>query len=804
MQATPPIDEDVPEQNGISSALNALMPTSLGGRMALAASVVAATLVIMCIFLISHFVDSTVSRLTTRELTEMARAEGQRVETQISDAMQTAATLDSSIEALIRSGEPDRAEVAEMLFQIVTNEPVLAGAWFGSRPDTFDGRDAIVERDGWLAHPETGHFRPYVYNFGNGAQRHHLSFADAEGAQSDYYRIPLTTGLPYLTNPVPYVIQGQSVLLLSATYPVERDGEAIGVVGVDIDLTALSDRFANIQPYGDGVIRLISHDQMWAATHERTLLGDPVSADADFWPRGLQGSPPAIPDNVQIIEGQNGLLHLLSPVHVRQYDKPWLVVISVPKATVMADARQIQSVLLYTGIGLVISVVIALLIVSHILIRRPVHRSIDTIQALERGQLAVTIPQVRRRDEIGDINRALRSFRDSMRQVRELEAAGRAKSQFLANMSHEIRTPLNGVLAAAQMLDKTDLSSDQAEYLRIIRSSGSMLFDLIRDVLDLSKIESGQIVLSADRFSLADLVQRSADAIFAMAEKKSLDLTVSVNAEADHDYRGDETRICQILTNLAGNAVKFTESGSVSIRVDRNRKTGRVCIEVEDTGRGISPTDLDRVFERFSQVDESDTREFGGSGLGLAISRQFARLMGGDINVSSTLGKGSCFTVLLPLEPIEVSRVRPKGKTGARNMPEQQNLETKPMNVLVVEDVASNRFLLAQFLKSAGHSVIEAENGREALDCLQDQAGIDLILMDLQMPIMSGDVALRSIRASEKHYRDIPVVMVTADADSSTSETLMRAGATACMAKPVDFVSLNQQIAELVDTTLAA
>ena len=460
--------------------------------------------------------------------------------------------------------------------------------------------------------------------------------------------------------------------------------------------------------------------------------------------------------------------------------------------------------LLYTGIGLVISVVIALLIVSHILIRRPVDRSIDTIQALERGQLAVTIPQVRRRDEIGDINRALRSFRDSMRQVRELEAAGRAKSQFLANMSHEIRTPLNGVLAAAQMLDKTDLSSDQAEYLRIIRSSGSMLFDLIRDVLDLSKIESGQIVLSADRFSLADLVQRSADAIFAMAEKKSLDLTVSVNAEADHDYRGDETRICQILTNLAGNAVKFTESGSVSIRVDRNRKTGRVCIEVEDTGRGISPTDLDRVFERFSQVDESDTREFGGSGLGLAISRQFARLMGGDINVSSTLGKGSCFTVLLPLEPIEVSRVRPKGKTGARNMPEQQNLETKPMNVLVIEDVASNRFLLAQFLKSAGHSVIEAENGREALDCLRDQAGIDLILMDLQMPIMSGDVALRSIRASEKHYRDIPVVMVTADADSSTSETLMRAGATACMAKPVDFVSLNQQIAELVDTTLAA
>jgi signal transduction histidine kinase/CheY-like chemotaxis protein len=772
--------------------------------MALAASLIAALLVIVCIFLISRFVDATVSRLTTRELTEMARAEGQRVETQISDAMQTAATLDSSIEALIRSGAPGRSDVGEMLFQIVTNEPVLAGAWFGAEPNAFDGNDINAERDGWLAHPETGHFRPYVYNFGNGPQRHHLNFADAEGAQSDFYRIPLATGLPYLTNPVPYVIQEQSVLLLSATYPVERGGDVIGVVGVDIDLMALSERFANIQPYGDGVIRLISHDQMWAATSELALLGERVSLDADFWPRVGDGRRPAIPENVQIVEGENGLLHLLSPVHVRQYDQPWLVVISVPKATVMADARQIQRVVLYAGIGLVFSVVIALLIVSHILIRRPIHRSIDTIQALERGELTVAIPQIRRQDEIGDINRALRSFRDSMRQVRELEAAGRAKSQFLANMSHEIRTPLNGVLAASQMLDKTDLSDDQAEYLRIIRSSGSMLFDLIRDVLDLSKIESGQIVLSSNRFSLADMVQRSSDAVGALAEKKSLNLSVTISPEADQDFQGDETRICQIVTNLAGNAVKFTDRGSVSIRVDRVLKTGEVRIEVEDTGRGIAKANLGRVFERFSQVDESDTREFGGSGLGLAISRQFARLMGGDITARSQLGEGSCFTVVLPLEQIEASHERQTADIEKPDTSAPQGVEKKQMNVLVVEDVASNRFLLAQFLKSAGHSVIEAENGREALDRLNDQAGIDLVLMDLQMPVMSGDDALREIRASAESYCDIPVVMVTADADSSTSDTLRQAGATACLAKPVDFINLDQRITEIVGMRQAA
>ncbi|MBO6798485.1 ATP-binding protein [Maricaulis sp.] len=436
------------------------------------------------------------------------------------------------------------------------------------------------------------------------------------------------------------------MLLLSAAFPVSRDGETIGVVGVDFDLSALSEHFAGIKPYGDGMVCLVSHDLMWAATSDESQLGEPVAPAADFWPASATG--PGIPQDVTIVRGENGLLHLLSPIHLRQFDQPWMVVISVPEATVMADAIQIRQLVLYTGVGLVVCVILALLAVSHLLVRQPIHRSIEAIQALEAGQLATPIPETKRRDEIGDINRALLSFRDSLNQVQELEAADRAKSQFLANMSHEIRTPLNGVLAASQMLDKTELSEDQAEYLRIIRSSGAMLFDLIRDVLDLSKIESGQIRLASDEFRLTDVIQRSADAVGAMATGKGLDMRVEISPELDCSFRGDETRVCQIVTNLAGNAVKFTDTGHVAIHVYRAGKSGQVWTRVEDTGPGIAKANLVRVFDRFSQIDESDTREFGGSGLGLAISRQFARLMGGDISARSKPGVGSCFTVLLP------------------------------------------------------------------------------------------------------------------------------------------------------------
>lgn len=797
MQSTAQIDESETGRGGFLSALRALMPTSLGGRMALAASSLAALLVIGSILIISHFVDATVARLTTRELTETARAEGQRVVTRITEAMQAASTLDAGYEALLAAGHTERSDIAEVLFRFVDGEPMFAGAWFGVEPNALDGNDANVARDGWLAHPETGHFRPYVYNFGNGAQRHYLSFADAEGAQSDYYRIPMTTGEPYVTNPVPYLIDGQWVLLLSAAFPVSRDGEVIGVVGVDFDLSALSAQFASIRPYGDGVVSLISHDLMWAATSDAAQLGEPVAEDADFWPTSELG--PSIPQEVTIVAGENGLLHLLSPIHLRQFDRRWMVVISVPETTVMADAVQIRQLVLYTGVGLVICVILALLSVSHLLVRQPIRRSIEAIQKLEDGKLSTPIPETDRRDEIGDINRALFSFRDSLKHVRELEAADRAKSQFLANMSHEIRTPLNGVLAASQMLDKTELSGDQAEYLRIIRSSGTMLFDLIRDVLDLSKIESGQIRLASEEFRLVDLIQRSADAVGALATQKGLDLRVDINPKAASSYRGDETRICQIVTNLVGNAVKFTEDGHVAIRVDRTRKGGQVRIRVEDTGPGIAKENLDRVFDRFSQIDETDTREFGGSGLGLAISRQFARLMGGDIKVRSKLGGGSCFTVMLPLDQVKSPEL-PK----ALVLPKSETGENSGFNVLVVEDIASNRFLLAQFLKASGHKVIEAENGREALEYLDSDAGIDVVLMDLQMPVMSGDDALREIRRTQEAYRDVPVIMVTADADTGTSETLRAAGATACLTKPVDFVALKGEIVGAVAPRRAA
>ena len=373
----------------------------------------------------------------------------------------------------------------------------------------------------------------------------------------------------------------------------------------------------------------------------------------------------------------------------------------------------------------------------------------------------------------------LRAREAELREALELaERASQVKSQFVANVSHEIRTPLNGVIALASALRQSALTERQQEMVDIIVESGTTLESILSALLDLAKIEADRMELEIVPFGIDDLVRSSTDLFKIKADNKGLKFDVAVSAPPGARYRGDAQKIRQILWNLLANAIKFTDAGAigVSVEVEGSDATAQTLrIEVRDTGVGVSP-DMERVlFEPFTQGDASFTRRFGGTGLGLTICRALARLMGGDIEAVAGAEQGSVFRVRLPLTvaEAEVSAVC-EGEAHLASV-------TK---ILVVEDNPNNRRVVELLLEPTGAELVMAENGAEALTVLAAQR-FDLILMDMQMPVMDGLSATREVRRREAGSTPTPIVMMTANASREHREAAFAAGADGFITKPV-------------------
>jgi PAS domain S-box-containing protein len=346
---------------------------------------------------------------------------------------------------------------------------------------------------------------------------------------------------------------------------------------------------------------------------------------------------------------------------------------------------------------------------------------------------------------------------------RRAELADRAKSEFLANMSHEIRTPMNGVLGMAELLSKSELSPKQRTFTDIIVKSGNALLTIINDILDFSKIDAGQLTLDPAPFNLSEAIEDVATLLSARAKEKDLELIVRVQHDLRDDFIGDAGRIRQIVTNLVGNAIKFTEAGHVLIDVSRvsGDETARLKISVTDTGIGIPPDKLDLVFDKFSQVDASSTRRHEGTGLGLAITSRLVQLMGGEIGVDSSPGEGSTFWFVIDLP-------RANSKTHRAVMP----VDVTGARVLIVDDNAANRTILSEQMRSWGFDSCAAESGAEAIQVLKAAAGlglkVDCVLLDFQMPNMNGAQVARIVRDTPE-IADTPIVMLTSVDHSPTN-----------------------------------
>ena len=379
----------------------------------------------------------------------------------------------------------------------------------------------------------------------------------------------------------------------------------------------------------------------------------------------------------------------------------------------------------------------------------------------------------------------------------DANAANVLKSHFLANMSHEIRTPLNGVLAMAEVMAMDNLAPAQRERLSVIRESGAVLLGVLNDVLDLSKIEAGRLEIQDRPFDIAQLAQTIREIYAPQARDKGLAFEVAVAPEAQGLWRGDVDRLRQILGNLIANALKFTLEGAVAIRFASAEDGSGLRIDVADTGIGVSPDILPRLFDKFVQADSSTTRRFGGSGLGLAICRELANLMGGSIKVQSREGRGSTFTVLvsLPREetPVDVHYV--DDDTASVEQP----ADSSCLRVLAADDNPTNQKVVEAVLAPLNAEVVLVSDGAACVEAWK-AAKFDIVLMDIHMPGMDGVEAARAIRALEasEGRQRTPIVAVTANALAHQVEGYLAAGMDGHVAKPIEVTKLYAAIEQAV------
>lgn len=455
----------------------------------------------------------------------------------------------------------------------------------------------------------------------------------------------------------------------------------------------------------------------------------------------------------------------------------------------------------------------------------------NTFSKLANEENVTTIPGTERTDEIGRLANAANVFRETNRRTQDLlertenfaaelkhreialeqavakaQEASVAKSQFLANMSHELRTPMNAILGMLALLKKTALNARQTDYTQKSEAAARTLLSLLNDILDLSKAEAGKIELDPIPFSLDQLLQDLKVILTPLASNKDIQLDLTIAPELPRVYLGDALRLQQILINLGSNAIKFTQEGGVNIAIEpitNERNQHRLKFSVRDTGIGIAPENIVKIFTGFTQAEASTTRRFGGTGLGLAISQYLVSLMGGQLQVESEVGTGSLFYFTLELPELDETEIERFQATEEPSCLADSAQHLQGIKILLVEDNLTNQQIAKELLELEGAEVITANHGQEALDILcqytEESVPFQIVLMDLQMPVMDGISATHAIR-QRLNFPKLPIIAMTANAMSSDREACLNAGMNDHVGKPFDIAQLVSVLNQYAST----